>query len=191
MKKKGYITAVVVAGIALAAVLVFNALAFFEDYSEAGDKPVTQYLRIHIRANSNSAEDQGAKYAVRDGVVAYLTPVLAECGSAAAAAERLEGRLGELSALADRILKNDGRGYGAAANIKDEEFPTRIYGDIVLEKGVYTALILELGEARGDNWWCIAFPPLCFIPAENDGSGLVKYRSKILEIIAGFFDSAN
>jgi stage II sporulation protein R len=95
--------------------------------------------------------------------------------------------LSEIESLARDVLTARGFGYGAKAAVRAEEFPTRIYGGLTLEGGVYNALIIELGRAEGVNWWCIAFPPLCFSPAEDDGGGNVKYRSKILEIIEKFY----
>ncbi|MDR2091608.1 MAG: stage II sporulation protein R [Clostridiales bacterium] len=185
MKKGAYIAAVAVAAAVISGIFAAN---MFLGYVKTGE-PETEYLRIHIRANSNSAEDQSVKYSIRDETVAYLTPVLAECRTAENAAEKIRESLNGISALADRVLAANGLNYNAKAEIRAEEFPTRIYGDVVLEQGVYNALILELGEAKGDNWWCIAFPPLCFIPAEDDGSGLVKYRSKIWEIIEEFYEN--
>jgi stage II sporulation protein R len=184
MKKGSYIA------VAASAILVICGIFAVNVFLKTPKTAVkTEYLRVHIRANSNSADDQSVKYLIRDEAVKYLIPVLAECKTLEDAEKKIRARIDGLAALADGILNANGYRYGARARVGDEEFPTRIYGDVVLEQGVYTALILELGEAKGDNWWCIAFPPLCFIPSENDGSGLVKYRSKIWEIIEEFYNN--
>lgn len=141
------------------------------------------YLRVHIRANSNGAEDQAVKYEVRDGVVAYLTPVAASCQTKAEAMQAVGARLSEIEAVAERILQENGYRYGVKASLKKEEFPTRVYEDATLPAGVYDALILELGTGEGDNWWCVVYPPLCF----TGGQVNVVYKSKILEIIRTFF----
>ncbi len=150
--------------------------------SEAPKEVGSEYLRIHIRANSNEEEDQAVKCYVRDQVVAYLTPIVAECQSKGESVEKISQSLGEIRRVAGQALREKGFFYGADAQIKIEKFPTRVYGEYVLPAGEYTALILGLGNAVGDNWWCVVYPPLCF----TAGNGNVVYKSKILEIIRQF-----
>ena len=142
----------------------------------------TEYLRIHVRANSNSEYDQTVKYIVRDGIVEYLTPVVAECKSKSDAEREIAGRLDELSFLATKILRENGYTYHARASVRQENFPTRVYEDLTLQAGVYDALIIELGSGKGDNWWCVIYPPLCF-SGGNLTAGNIVYKSKIAEII--------
>lgn len=139
-----------------------------------------RYIRIHIRANSNETHDQQVKYLVKNEVVDFLTPVVAECESKVAAERALKDNLSGIERTAERVLKSQGFAYGASACVKTERFPTRVYGEYVLEEGEYLALILELGGGTGDNWWCVVYPPLCF-----SGSSRVQiiYKSKIAEII--------
>lgn len=148
-----------------------------------GNETETAYLRVHIRANSNLAEDQNVKYKVRDGLVAYLTPAVAECATKREAMEKIGGKLDEIALVAQNILRAEGYDYGARASLRQEEFPTRVYEGVTLEAGVYDALILELGTGSGDNWWCVVYPPLCF----TSGNGNVIYKSKIAEIIQKFY----
>ena len=75
--------------------------------------------------------------------------------------------------------------YKSRAVLREELFPTRTYDNLTLESGFYDALIVELGEGKGDNWWCVVYPPLCFV---ESGHGYV-YKSKIVEIIKNFFTS--
>ena len=168
----------------LAAAAALTAFLFWGGAEEgAGADGAAAYLRVHIRANSNGAEDQAVKYLVRDEVVEYLTPVAAACGTKAEAVSAIGARLEEIEAVAARVLRENGYGYGARASIRAEEFPTRVYGGATLPAGVYDALILELGTGAGDNWWCVVYPPLCF----SGGAANVVYKSKILEIIRDFF----
>lgn len=141
------------------------------------------YLRMHIRANSNSEEDQAVKYLVRDRVVEFLTPTVAECETKSEAMTKISAKLSEIAAVADETLKENGYFYGARASLREEEFPTRVYEEVTLPAGAYDALILELGTGTGDNWWCVVYPPLCF----SGGNGNVVYRSKIAEIIRSFY----
>ena len=141
------------------------------------------YLRVHIRANSNGAEDQRVKYLVRDEIVEFLTPTVADCKTKEEAILRITEKLPQAEKVAERVLKENGFSYGARASIRTEEFPTRVYDGVTLEAGIYDALILELGTGAGDNWWCVVYPPLCF----TGGNGNIVYKSKIAEIIRSFF----
>lgn len=142
----------------------------------------TEYLRIHVRANSNSAEDQEVKYKVKDEVVKYITPYIGECVTKNDAIEVMNGLLGGIEQVAEKALLKLGYDYGARASVREEKFPTRVYGDLTLEEGIYDALIVELGTGTGDNWWCVIYPPLCFTSATAD----VQYRSIIFDIINKF-----
>ena len=139
----------------------------------------TAYLRLHVRANSDAAEDQSVKYAVKEAVVAYLAPLAAECGSKEEALRLLRGELGSIEAAAEAALQENGFSYGARASLRQEEFPARVYEGVTLEAGVYDALIVELGAGEGANWWCVVYPPLCFsgAAAENVALPLEYYTS--------------
>ena len=142
----------------------------------------TEYLRIHIRANSNDNIDQSVKYKVKEAVVEYLTPFIADCKTFSDAEHLLTDRLDGIEDVADRVLKENGFSYTSDAGVKNEQFPTRKYGGLVLESGFYDALIINLGSGTGDNWWCVVYPPLCF----TEGNGNYVYRSKIIDIINDF-----
>ena len=145
-------------------------------------KPSDEYLRIHIRANSNESIDQNIKYQVKDCLVKYLTPFIADCKSKRQAEVLLKEKEEYLENTVDSLLKNNGFTYESNIVVRSELFPTRVYEDFTLEEGFYDAVIVELGKAEGDNWWCVVYPPLCFTGNE---SGIV-YKSKILEIIKDF-----
>ena len=145
--------------------------------------PATQnsrYLRIHIRADSDTAEAQAVKYAVKNEVVDYLTPKLCQAENFADATRLLEGELSALQTLSNAVLRGQGFDYEATATLQTEYFPTRKYGEYVLEEGSYLALIIRLGKGEGQNWWCVVYPPLCF--ASQTGVPIV-YKSKLVELI--------
>ncbi len=146
----------------------------------------SEYLRIHIRANSNEEEHQKVKYAVKEQVVKYLTPLLAECGNKEKAYSSVKGSMEEIKAVCSKTLSDNGFEYGCNVYLSKEYFPLRSYNGFTFEGGEYDSLIIELGEGKGDNWWCMVYPPLCFTGGENDGSGRITYKSKILEIIENF-----
>ncbi len=145
----------------------------------------TEFLRLHVRANSDSVIDQEIKYEVKDAIVEYLMPVAASCESKEDAMAKLEDSLSGIEAVADRVLSEHGFSYRAKADLRREDFPTRVYEDVTLEAGVYDALIVELGSGEGANWWCVLYPPMCFA-GEADGNN-IRYRSRIYEIIRDFF----
>lgn len=147
--------------------------------------PEPEYLRMHVRANSNSAEDQAVKYEVKEAIVEFLMPVAASADDKEEAIALLRARLPEIEEVADEVLAENGFSYTARASVREEEFPTRVYEGVTLEAGVYDALIVELGTGKGDNWWCVIYPPLCF-SGEATGNN-VQYRSRIWEIIRNFF----
>lgn len=151
--------------------------------ASGGNKSSEDYIRIHIRANSNLQVDQSVKYKVKDEVVEYLSRYVSECKTKAEAYEVVKAKEAELSNIATNVLRREGFDYSARAKLRREEFPVRTYNDVTLDEGVYDALIIELGEGAGDNWWCVLFPPLCFVSGEDTGEHNVTYKSKILEVI--------
>ncbi|MBQ7924537.1 MAG: stage II sporulation protein R [Clostridia bacterium] len=142
-----------------------------------------EYLRIHIRADSNEEDAQAVKYLVRDDVVNYLTPVVADCETKEEALASVSEKLLSIANVATATLRKNGFSYAAKASIKTEEFPTRTYDGYTLPAGEYSALIIELGSGEGDNWWCVVYPPLCF--ASPSGKNVI-YKSKIAEIIGSW-----
>ncbi len=147
-----------------------------------------QYLRIHIRANSNSRIDQNIKYTIKDDLVNYLTPLVSQCNSFDEVVDMIDENINDMENLCDNILTDNGFSYTSKIMINEEYFPTRAYGEYVLESDFYDAIIVNLGEAKGDNWWCVVYPPLCFLNAKNVDKNNIVYKSKILELINKFFD---
>lgn len=120
-----------------------------------------QLLRLHIRANSDSAADQAVKLKVRDAVNEYITNSIHKTTFDEAYAE-IERALPVLSRIAAETLEKHGFFYGAKAKLVNELFPARMYADVTVPEGYYDALVIELGSARGANWWCVVYPPLCY-----------------------------
>lgn len=143
----------------------------------------TAYVRFHVRANSNSQEDQNVKYMVKEALVEYLTPFLAECETVERAKTELTKQIPYLTSLATQVLQEQGFTYGATVGLYEEYFPTRSYNSTTLESGIYDALIVKLGTGTGDNWWCVVYPPLCFVDAENVTNNTITYQSRLWEII--------
>ena len=145
----------------------------------------SEILRIHIRANSNEEIDQNVKYKVKDAVVSAMLPYLSSCTSKEEAEEKTKENFSLIESVANKVLLENGFSYTSKAKLASEEFPTRDYNGITFEQGFYDALILELGSGEGNNWWCVVYPPLCFLQTNNPKE--VKYTSKLAEIVKKFF----
>ena len=144
------------------------------------------YLRLHIRANSNSVVDQNVKYEVKDMVTNFLTPYLANVNSKESAIDVVENLKPVLINKSQKILKDKGFNYSVNVKVNNEYFPARSYDNVTLDAGYYDAVIIELGEADGDNWWCVMYPPLCFVN-KNQNTMQINFKSKIIEWFESIF----
>ena len=132
-------------------------------------------FRLHVIANSDSEEDQNLKYKVRDTLLKHMKELCCGCKNKDEAIKIVKEHLEEFKQIALQTIKDNGYSYNININIGNFEFPTKEYGDISLPAGFYDALKVEIGEAKGQNWWCVMFPPLCFIDVT---SGVVPEESK-------------
>ncbi len=150
----------------ISAISYVNAVS--EDLSES-------VFRLHVIANSDSKEDQDLKYKIRDSILEYINELAVDCSSKdeviALATEKQEA----LHDIAKKVIEENGYDYDVNISIGNFEFPTKTYGDISFPAGNYDALRVEIGEAGGQNWWCVMFPPLCFVDVT---SGVVPDESK-------------
>ena len=132
-------------------------------------------FRLHVIANSDSKEDQDLKYKVRDNLLSYMNEICKDCKTKQEAISLVEENKENFKQIALDTIKNEGYSYDVNIKIGNFEFPTKNYGDISLPAGFYDALRVEIGEAKGQNWWCVMFPPLCFVDVS---SGVVPEESK-------------
>ena len=120
-------------------------------------------FRLHVIANSDSAEDQAVKLRVRDAVLAYERTRMADASTAEEARQRMMEDGAGLLATVEQTLRTAGMEYGAYLETGIFPFPERVYGDAVYPAGDYSALRIVLGAGKGQNWWCVMFPPLCIL----------------------------
>ena len=118
-------------------------------------------IRIHVIANSDSEEDQRLKLEVRDAVLEMVAEVGEGIGTPEEMCQTLSSHLAELEAVGEEVLRAQGCEDSVSAGLSECWFPTKDYGDFSFPAGEYTALRLVIGEGAGENWWCVAFPPLC------------------------------
>ena len=152
-----------------------------------GQSSEVEYLRIHIRANSNSEIDQRVKYMVKDAIVEALIPVLSEVESKDEAVKVMTENFDYIENVADAVLKSEGFSYKSSARIDNEYFPSRTYQNLTLNEGYYDALIVDLGSGEGNNWWCVVFPAFCFTETKNFDN--IVYISRIWEILKSVTNS--
>jgi stage II sporulation protein R len=117
-------------------------------------------VRLHIVANSDSAEDQALKLQVRDRILAEAEGMLS-AGGLLETKTSIEAHLQDLTALAAEAVRAEGYDYEVRASLEESWFPTKEYGSFAFPAGKYTALRIVIGEGGGQNWWCVVFPPLC------------------------------
>lgn len=134
-------------------------------------------FRLHVIANSDSEDDQTLKLKVRDNVIKYMNTLCSKTTSKEEAIEIANAHLNEFKEIALSTIKENGYNYDVNITIDNVFFPTKTYGDISLPEGYYDALRIKIGKAEGKNWWCVMFPPLCFVDVT---SGIVPDDSKEL-----------
>ena len=134
-------------------------------------------FRLHVLANSDSKEDQNLKYLVRDSLLDYMNNLCEGISSKEEAISLVTEHKKEFEDIALKVIYENGYAYPVKINIGNFSFPTKTYGDISLPAGMYDALRVEIGNASGQNWWCVMFPSLCFI---DISSGIVNNESKEL-----------
>ena len=152
--------------------IFISALSYVNAVSEDLSNSV---FRLHVIANSDNAEDQELKYKVRDSVLEYMNEISSDCSSKEEVISLAYDYQDEFKKIAENVIKDNGYNYDVNIRIGNFEFPTKTYGDISFPAGNYDALRIEIGEAKGQNWWCVMFPPLCFVDVT---SGVVPDESK-------------
>ena len=118
-------------------------------------------LRLHVLANSDSEEDQALKLKVRDTILEHCSPRLAACKDRAEAEDTVLAMENEILAVAQKTIFDAGYDYGVSVTLGEEEYPKRTYDSLCFPSGEYLSLRVCIGEAEGQNWWCVLFPPLC------------------------------
>lgn len=132
-------------------------------------------FRLHVIANSDSEEDQNLKYIVRDNLIEYMNYISEDVTTKEDALKIAQEHLDDFYKIAIGTIVANGYDYDVTVEIGNFDFPTKSYGDISVPAGEYDALRVKIGEANGQNWWCVMFPPLCFV---NVSSGVVPEESK-------------
>ena len=163
-------------GIILIILLFVYVLISTINYVQAVSNNISnEVFRLHVIANSDSEEDQNLKYKVRDAVLEYVENISSSANSKEDIINIVTQNSDKIKEVAENTIKSEGFDYDVTINIGNFSFPTKEYGDISLPSGFYDALRIEIGNASGKNWWCVMFPPLCFVDITT---GVVPEESK-------------
>lgn len=120
-------------------------------------------IRFHVIANSDNTEDQTLKLKVRDKVLEYISPKLKNSQSIEESRQIIQENDENIKKVAQDVVYKNGYKYTISTTLSKENFPVKTYGNITLPQGEYEAYRILIGSGSGQNWWCVMFPPLCFI----------------------------
>lgn len=134
-------------------------------------------IRFHVIANSDSDADQALKLKVKEAVVNYTSELLCNSKSINETEDLLSAHTTDIISIANSVITENGYDYPVTAEITDTYFPTKSYGSYTFPPGIYRAFQIKIGEAKGKNWWCVLYPPLCFIDISH---GTVNTESEEL-----------
>ena len=157
--------------------LGFTEENIVEDISE-------KLIRFHVLANSDSDIDQDLKLRVKDEVLKYISPILNESQSLEESREILKREDKNIIKIAEDYIKSQGFDYAVETTLTREKFPVKEYGNIVLPQGEYEAYRILIGEGEGQNWWCVMFPPLCFIDVTKGQVAYDETEKKMKDVLS-------
>ncbi|MDT8860447.1 stage II sporulation protein R [Alkalihalobacillus sp. MEB130] len=141
-----------------------NAVAVASLHNEVSQE---EAVRLRILANSDSVRDQALKRDIRDEVNAAITEMVLGVNDLEEGKAMIEGNLAKIEDIVEAELAKMGMDQTYEVSFSEVEFPTKLYGNIVYPAGLYDAVLITLGEGKGENWWCVLFPPLCFLDMAN------------------------
>lgn len=138
-----------------------------------------EIIRFHVLANSDSPEDQDLKIKVRDAIIEHVYEGLESSKSIEESREYLINNKDVIENIAKEVVINSGYNYNINSSLSKENFPDKLYGDILFPQGEYEAFKILIGEAKGQNWWCVMFPPLCFVDETKETIDNYKTRENL------------
>lgn len=154
---------------------IYTIICAFSYVNAVSSNIESTVFRLHVIANSDSKEDQDLKYIVRDNILTYINEISKNASTKEEVIEIAQNNIDTIKQIAQETVYENGYNYSVNIKIGNFAFPTKQYGDISLPAGFYDALRVEIGSASGQNWWCVMFPPLCFVDVS---SGVVPEESK-------------
>jgi len=141
-------------------------------------------IRFHVIANSDDKVDQELKLKVRDSVLEYISPKLIDSKSIEESRKIINNEDKNIKKIAEMIINKNGFNYSVATTLSTEYFPVKTYGNITLPQGKYEAYRILIGSGSGQNWWCVMFPPLCFVDITKGDVSFQKTESEMKSILS-------
>lgn len=129
---------------------------------------VNEIIRFHVIANSDTKYDQDLKLKVRDSVIEYVSEQVKDYEDLSKSREFLVNNKSKIEEIAKKVIVDNGYDYDVDSKLSNENFPDKVYGDLIFPQGEYEAYRILIGEAKGQNWWCVMFPPLCFVDGTKE-----------------------
>ena len=129
-----------------------------------------QVIRFHVRANSDTQEDQDLKLEVRDAILESMGEKFTNVTDIEESRAIVLASSQEIKTVSRAVIESHGKDYDVNVSLREEAFPIRKYGNLVFPQGNYEALIVEIGAAKGANWWCVMFPPICLVDVTHSSS---------------------
>jgi stage II sporulation protein R len=141
-------------------------------------------IRFHVIANSDDKIDQGLKLKVRDSVLKYVSPKLKDCKNIEESRKIINNEDEHIKKISETIIKENGFKYSVATSLSQEYFPVKTYGNITLPQGKYEAYRIIIGTGTGQNWWCVMFPPLCFVDITKGNVSFQKTEKEMKSVLS-------
>lgn len=140
-------------------------------------------IRFHVIANSDSLNDQAVKLKVRDDVLNYLSPKLEKSSSLEESRKILNENDSQIKKISEAEIKKCGCDFTVKTELSNENFPVKTYGNITLPQGKYEAYRIIIGSGKGQNWWCVMFPPLCFVDITKGNISYKQTQKEMLKVL--------
>ena len=202
MINKKYILSLLILGIGI---LCWNSYRLSETES-AREALSTSAIRFHVLANSDTQSDQNLKMQVKENVVNYIYEKIGNFDSVEETKRFIIAHDEDIKNIAQSTIHSKGCNYKVTSYFGKQSFPDKTYGDVTFPEGTYTSYTLSIGNGKGHNWWCVLYPPLCFVDAstgivpdsskerlqesltDTEYNSIVKYRFKYLTFLNKYLD---
>ncbi len=140
-------------------------------------------IRFHVIANSDNESDQALKLQIRDKVLQYISPKLNNSKSIEESRKILDIENENILNIAKEVINENGYSYDVESTLSKEYFPVKTYGNITLPQGKYEAYRIVIGSGEGQNWWCVMFPPLCFVDVTKGSIAYEETEKQMKEVL--------
>lgn len=141
---------------------------FISSYSASTEKNIADnVIRLHIIANSDSEKDQEIKLKIRDRIIKEMSPILSNTKNIEESKKLVSENIKTIQTIANDELQKNGFSENVQCFLTEDNFPVKTYGNITFPPGKYTALKIMIGSGEGKNWWCVMYPPLCFVDGDT------------------------